>query len=109
MIHLHKKEKREYRMKEKKYDLELGDIFNTFEKQMLKFMENPMPSSNCFGFKNNYIDLKYDVVKLFMQAVTQSQFHGSLDFDFEAFKDKQRVESPLLKVDVRKIEGRREQ
>ena len=96
-------------MKEKKFDLELGEIFNTFEKQMLKYMENPMPSAECFGFKNNYIDLKYDVVKLFMQAVNQHHFHGSLEFDFEAFKDKQRVESPLLKVDVRKIENRREQ
>jgi hypothetical protein len=94
-------------MKEKKFDLELGEIFNTFEEQMLKYMEQPN-AAECFSFKNGYIDLKYDVVKLFMQAVTQHQFLGSLDFDFETFKDKQRIESPFLNTSPQRIASRKQ-
>ena len=83
-------------MKEVKFENQLVEIFNTFEKSMLRHTKS-MKESDTFILKNGYIDLKYDVVKLFMQAVNQHQFMGSLEFDFEVFKDKQRAESPLLK------------
>jgi len=88
-------------MKDKKFEHELGDIFNTFEESMLSHMQYTKKGigSDAFILKNGYIDLKYDVVKLFMQAVEQHQFLGNFDFDFEVFKDKQRAESPLLKSD----------
>ena len=83
-------------MKDKKFEHSLGDIFNAFEEQMIRHTKG-MSESDTFILKNGYIDLKYDVVKLFMQAVNQHQFYGNLEFDFEVFKDKQRAESPLLK------------
>ena len=85
-------------MKETKFEHQLVEIFNTFEESMLRHTKS-MKESDTFILKNGYIDLKYDVVKLFMQAVNQHQFMGSLEFDFEVFKDKQRAESPLLKME----------
>ena len=85
-------------MKEVKFENQLVEIFNTFEETMILHMKR-MKELDTFILKNGYIDLKYDVVKLFMQAVNQHQFMGSLEFDFEVFKDKQRAESPLLKME----------
>ena len=85
-------------MKEVKFENQLVEIFNTFEENMILHMKR-MKELDTFILKNGYIDLKYDVVKLFMQAVNQHQFMGSLEFDFEVFKDKQRAESPLLKME----------
>ena len=89
-------------MKDKKFEHELVEIFNTFEESMLIQIQynKKWPGSDAFILKNGYIDLKYDVVKLFMQAVEHHQLFGNLEFDFEAFKDKQRTESPLLKSDA---------
>jgi len=86
-------------MKETKFENQLVEIFNTFEESLLSHMQYTKKGigTDAFILKNGYIDLKYDVVKLFMQAVNQHQFMGSLEFDFEVFKDKQRAESPLLK------------
>ena len=95
-------------MREKEFDQELGEIFNTFEQSFLEYMENPSSYARAFDFKNGYIDMKYDVVKLFLQAVSEHKFMGSLDFDFEAFRDKQREESPLLKADVENIVRRKQ-
>ena len=83
-------------MKEVKFENRLVEIFSTFEETMILHSKR-MRESDTFILKNGYIDLKYDVVNLFMQAVNQHQFLGSLEFDFEVFKDKQRAESPLLK------------
>ena len=83
-------------MKETKFEHLLVEIFNTFEETMILHTKR-MKEGDTFILKNGYIDLKYDVVKLFMAAVNQHQFMGSLEFDFEVFKDKQRAESPLLK------------
>ena len=83
-------------MKEVKFEHQLVEIFNTFEERMLEHTKDMKKDSDSFMLKNGYIDLKYDVVKSFVQAVNQHQFLGSLEFDFEIFKDKQRKESPLL-------------
>ena len=83
-------------MREKNFDQELGDIFNTFEGKFLKYTKGTPSHESAFDFKNGYIDMKYDVVKLFMQAVSEHKFLGNIDFDFEAFTAKQKKESPML-------------
>ena len=71
----------------------LVEIFNKLEESMLK---NFNGERSNFGLKQDFIDLKYDVVKIVLEAT-----HRDKDpFSFDLFVERQKRTSPFLHSDI---------
>jgi len=71
----------------------LVQVFNKAEQSIL---DNFQGKRSNFGLKQDIIDLKYDVVKLILEAT-----HRDKDpFNFDVFVDRQKKTSPFLQSDV---------
>jgi len=73
----------------------LNKILNAFEKAMI---ENFKGERSDYNLKNNYLDLKYDFMKLLLEA-THTQPSG---FNFDLFHNKVKKSSPLFNENIRK-------
>jgi hypothetical protein len=73
----------------------LNDILNAFESEMLK---NFKGEKSDYQLKNSYLDLKYDFMKLLLEAVHKEPIH----FSFDLFQEKVKNTSPLMKDNFRK-------
>jgi hypothetical protein len=74
-------------------EVRLVEIFNKIENSVL---DNFQGKRSNFGLKQDVIDLKYDVVKLLLEAT-----HKDKDpFCFDLFVERQKKSSPFLQRDV---------
>ena len=80
--------------KENNMESRLVEIFNNFEQSVL---DNFQGKRSNFGLKQDVIDLKYDVVKLLLEATHKKDISP---FHFDLFVDKQKGTSPFLQSDV---------
>jgi len=75
----------------------LVEALERFEKAFVEYTKG----KESFSLKSDYIEFKYDIVKLLMTAATES-----VDFNFENFVEKQKS-LPLLKNEMnRKVMNR---
>lgn len=73
----------------------LNTILNTFEQALV---DNHSGERSDHGLKNDYLDLKYDFIKLLLEAS-----HGEpTDFNFDLFQGKVRKSSPLWRASYKK-------
>ena len=75
----------------------LNDILNVFEKALI---ENFKGDKSDYSLKNDYIDLKYDFVKLLLEATHKEP----TNFSFDLFHEKVKKTSPLMKDNFKKYE-----
>jgi hypothetical protein len=68
----------------------LNTILNTFEESLIGNFNNEVSD---FDLKNSYIDLKYDFLKLILEATHKPP----TDFNFDLFHEKVKRTSPLHK------------
>ena len=68
----------------------LVQILERFEEAFVEFTKG----KDAFSLKSDYIEFKYDIVKLLMTAVDES-----VEFDFEKFVEKQKF-LPLLRNEM---------
>ena len=80
---------------ENKMEKRLNDILNNFEAAML---ENFKGEKSDYQLKNSYLDLKYDFMKLLLEATHREPVH----FSFDLFQEKVKDTSPLMKDNFRK-------
>jgi hypothetical protein len=73
----------------------LNTILNIFEKSLV---ENHKGERSDHGLKNDYLDLKYDFIKLLLEA----SHRGPSDFSFDLFQDKVKKSSPLWRASYKK-------
>ena len=71
----------------------LNEILNKFEQAMI---ENFKEERSDYKLKNDYIDLKYDFLKLILEATHKD----SPEFNLDLFQSKVKTSSPLWKVDI---------
>lgn len=71
-------------------------LFECLEKFEKSFVDYTKKKKSDFSLKSDYIELKYDIVSLFLSAVNET-----VDFDFETFVEKQKS-LPLLKQELSK-------
>jgi len=71
-------------------------LVECLEKFESSFVEYTNKKKSDFSLKSDYIELKYDIVKLFLSAVDET-----VDFDFDTFVEKQKS-LPLLKEELSK-------
>ena len=75
----------------------LVEVLERFEEAFVEFTKG----KEAFSLKSDYIEFKYDIVKLLMSAVDES-----IEFDFEKFVEKQKS-LPLLRNETnRKLMNR---
>ena len=75
----------------------LNDILNAFEANLVA---NFKGERSDYNLKNDYIDLKYDFVKLLLEATHKEP----TNFSFDLFHDKVKATSPLMKDNFKKYE-----
>ena len=68
----------------------LVQVLERFEEAFVEYTKG----KETFTLKSEYIEFKYDIVKLFMSAVDES-----IEFDFEKFVQKQKS-LPLLRNEM---------
>jgi len=68
----------------------LVEVLERFEKAFVEYTKG----KEAFSLKSDYIEFKYDIVKLLMAAVDES-----VEFDFENFVEKQK-DLPLLRSEI---------
>lgn len=73
----------------------LNDILNAFERNLVASFKG---ERSDYNLKNDYIDLKYDFMKLLLEAVHKEPIH----FSFDLFQEKVKNSSPLMKDNFRK-------
>ena len=73
----------------------LVKILSKFEQSFVDYVEG---ESSSYRFKSGYLDMKYDIVRLFLQATEEV-----IDFDFEKFVEEQKS-LPLLRNEIIKGE-----
>jgi len=71
----------------------LNTILNIFERSLI---ENQRGERSDHGLKNDYIDMKYDFLKLLLEATHRKE--GS-SFNFDLFQEKVKKTSPLRQAD----------
>jgi len=75
----------------------LVEVLEKFEESFVEYTKG----KDAFSLKSDYIDFKYDVVKLFLSATGET-----INFDFENFVQKQKS-LPLLRNEAnRKLMNR---
>jgi len=74
----------------------LNDILNAFERNLVASFKG---ERSDYNLKNDYIDLKYDFVKLLLEATHKEP----TDFSFDLFHDKVKATSPLMKDNFKKF------
>lgn len=75
-------------------EVRLVEIFNKIENSVL---DNFQGKRSNFGLKQDVIDLKYDVVKLLLEATHKKDVSP---FHFDLFVERQKKSSPFLQRDV---------
>jgi len=75
------------------FEQRLVNILNTFEESLLKKFKG---DTTNFSLKNSYIDLKYEVVKLLLEATHRE----ASNFSFDLFVEKAKESSPLMQNDI---------
>ena len=75
----------------------LNTILNIFERSLI---ENQRGERSDYGLKNDYIDMKYEFLKLLLDATHK----GPTDFSFDLFQEKVKKTSPLWQVDYKENE-----
>ena len=70
----------------------LNTILNIFERSLI---ENQRGERSDYGLKNDYIDMKYEFLKLLLEATHK----GPTDFSFDLFQEKGKRTSPLHQTD----------
>tara|TARA_Y100000593_G_scaffold4019_1_gene7852 strand:- start:6065 stop:6301 length:237 start_codon:yes stop_codon:yes gene_type:complete len=68
----------------------LVEVLERFEEAFVEYTKG----KESFSLKSDYIEFKYDIVKLLMAAVDES-----VEFDFENFVEKQK-DLPLLRSEI---------
>ena len=76
---------------------ELVKALARFEQSFVDYTEK---KRSAFSLKSDYIEMKYDIVKLFLSAVEET-----IDFDFDKFIEEQK-NLPLLKNEVWKKDAK---
>tara|TARA_B100000287_G_scaffold419429_1_gene457624 strand:+ start:425 stop:664 length:240 start_codon:yes stop_codon:yes gene_type:complete len=69
-------------------------LVECLEKFESSFVDYTKKRKSDFSLKSDYIELKYEIVKLFLSAVNET-----IDFDFDTFVEKQKS-LPLLKEEL---------
>lgn len=75
----------------------LNTILNTFERNLVASFKGEVSD---YSLKNNYLDLKYDFMKLLLEATHREPS----SFSFDLFQDKVKKTSPLMKDSFRQNE-----
>jgi len=75
----------------------LNDILNDFERNLVASFKG---ERSDYKLKNDYIDLKYDFMKLLLEATHKEPSN----FSFDLFQEKVKKTSPLMKDNFRKAE-----
>ena len=70
----------------------LNTILNIFERSLI---ENQRGERSDHGLKNDYIDMKYDFLKLLLEATHKEP----TQFNFDLFQEKVKKTSPLHQPD----------
>ncbi len=70
----------------------LNTILNIFERSLI---ENQRGERSDYGLKNDYIDMKYDFLKLLLDATHKQP----TEFNFDLFQEKVKRTSPLRQTD----------
>ena len=83
-------------LKEKKMEAELNNTLNTFEKTLVA-LQGKLSQAESFKLRAEYIELKYDVIKLILRANRKDAF------DFDTFQDLSKISSPMLKLETKAI------
>ena len=73
----------------------LSDILNHFETNLVASFKG---ERSDYNLKNDYIDLKYDFMKLLLEATHKEPSK----FNFDLFQEKVKKTSPLMKDNFRK-------
>jgi len=73
----------------------LNDILNDFERNLVASFKG---ERSDYNLKNDYIDLKYDFMKLLLEATHKEPSK----FSFDLFQEKVKKTSPLMKDNFRK-------
>jgi hypothetical protein len=73
----------------------LNDILNAFERNLVASFKG---ERSDYNLKNDYIDLKYEFMKLLLEATHREPVH----FSFDLFQEKVKDTSPLMKDNFRK-------
>mgnify|MGYP000081286077 FL=1 len=73
----------------------LNDILNAFERNLVASFKG---ERSDYNLKNDYIDLKYDFMKLLLEATHREPSN----FSFDLFQEKVKKTSPLMKDSFRK-------
>ena len=73
----------------------LNDILNAFETNLVASFKG---ERSDYNLKNDYIDLKYDFMKLLLEAIHKEPSK----FSFDLFQEKVKKTSPLMKDNFRK-------
>ena len=68
----------------------LNDILNIFEQALI---DNFKGEKSDYALKNDYIDMKYEFLKLLLEATHAEP----TKFSFDLFQDKVKRSSPLMK------------
>ena len=72
----------------------LNDILNEFERNLVASFKGEISD---YSLKNNYLDLKYDFMKLLLEATHREPS----EFNFDLFQSKVKKTSPLMKDSFR--------
>jgi hypothetical protein len=81
-------------MMENKMEQRLNDILNAFEASLVASFKG---EKSDYSLKNNYLDLKYDFMKLLLEATHREPS----EFNFDLFQSKVKKTSPLMKDSFR--------
>ena len=72
----------------------LNDILNAFETSLVASFKG---EKSDYSLKNDYLDLKYDFMKLLLETTHREPVH----FSFDLFQSKVKKTSPLMKDSFR--------
>jgi len=75
----------------------LNTILNEFERNLVASFKG---EKSDYGLKNDYLDLKYDFMKLLLEATHREPS----EFSFDLFQSKVKKTSPLMKDSFRQAE-----
>jgi len=76
----------------------LNTILNIFERALV---ENFKGEKSDYSLKNDYIDMKYDFLKLLLEATHKEP----ANFSFDLFQEKVKSTSPLMQDSFKRFEN----
>jgi len=76
----------------------LNTILNIFERALV---ENFKGEKSDYSLKNDYIDMKYDFLKLLLEATHKEP----ANFSFDLFQEKVKSTSPLMQDNFKRFEN----